>query len=237
MSDILISPALPQDVPRMSEIFGAAFADDRHTQMKTVLTGMEPQVKGMGEGLSYWLTIPERCKVMKAVDSSTGEVAGWVVWGFRGYPQPEKKEQRKEDESTQKEAKPEEPKAEPKEKTSLERLKELTDADLEEWMETFMPPGIKCMYIIATSVHPAYQGRGIGSALIGWGTSKADQDGVFCWVHASEAGRRAFKKAGFEEQGMLTVALDHYAPKPREDGSKWGTYTFTYMKRLPQVKS
>ncbi|KZT25884.1 acyl-CoA N-acyltransferase [Neolentinus lepideus HHB14362 ss-1] len=240
MSNITIRPAQSEDVPRMAEIFGAAFTDDRHTQVKTVETGMGDQVKGMGDALSHWMTVPERCKVMKAVDESTHEIVGWVVWGLRGYPQPEIKEPNESTEKKTEEAKtetnPEEPKLEPSKK-SLERLKELTHADLERWMDIFMPPGTKCMFIVAISVHPAYQGRGIGSALIRWGTSKADEDGVFCWVHASEAGRPAFEKAEFEQQGTLVVDLDEYAPRPRENGLKWGRYTFTYMKRLPHAKT
>ena len=53
---------------------------------------------------------------------------------------------------------------------------------------------------------------------------KADRDGVFCWVHTSEAGQRMFSKQGFVVVGSLSVDLDEYATVKydgAEDG-RWG---------------
>ncbi len=79
----------------------------------------------------------------------------------------------------------------------------------------------------------------MGSAFIKWGTDKADEDDVRCWVHASEAGWPAFKKAGFEVVGTLELDLDQYASEQRKfaDGrpeEKWGKYAFRYMQREPR---
>jgi predicted N-acetyltransferase YhbS len=37
-------------------------------------------------------------------------------------------------------------------------------------------------------VLPAYQGMGVGSALIRWGTRIANEEGVYCRVHSSDKG-------------------------------------------------
>ena len=50
------------------------------------------------------------------------------------------------------------------------------------------------MGLVAIAVDPIYQVRGVGSALIRYGTGIADQEGVYCWVHASEAGWSVFEK-------------------------------------------
>jgi GNAT superfamily N-acetyltransferase len=100
-----------------------------------------------------------------------------------------------------------------------------------------LPLGVKTLYCLGISVDPEYQRRGIGSKFIQWATKKADEDGVKVWVHASEAGWRAFAKNGFEIVETLTVDLDKYATKPRiVDGkeSKWGQYNFRYMVYTPK---
>lgn len=99
------------------------------------------------------------------------------------------------------------------------------------------PPGVRTMFFMGISVLPAYQGKGVGSALIKFGTDRADKDGVKLWVHSSEAGYKAFAKAGFEVVETLTFDLDKYTNVPMIDEAgheqKWGTYTFRYMQRNP----
>jgi hypothetical protein len=101
--------------------------------------------------------------------------------------------------------------------TPIQRLESITNQDMVRWQKILMPDGTKCMIIVAIAVSPTYQSHGVGSALIRWGTAKADVDGVFCWVHASEAGHKVFAKEGFTEVGRLEVDLDEFAPGPRED--------------------
>ena len=117
---------------------------------------------------------------------------------------------------------------------SIKELEDRTNVSMISWQSILMPTGTKCLYIIAIAVLPSHQGRGIGRSLIQWGTKLADEKGVFCWVHSSNAGWRVFEKEGFGEVGRLEVDLDEYAEglrnEGREDG-RWGFYVFRYMKR------
>lgn len=65
------------------------------------------------------------------------------------------------------------------------RLVALTDADLKDWMDTVMPPGASCLYVVTLYVAPAFQRRGVGSALLKWGTDLAEAGDTFMWVHSS----------------------------------------------------
>ena len=118
----------------------------------------------------------------------------------------------------------------------IQRLSSLTDADMKRWQDILMPEGTKCMFVVGLSVAPEYHGRGVGTALLRWGTGNADADGVFCWVHSSESAHTFYAKEGFETVGTLDVDLDEFAPGPpdgKDRDGKWGHYVFRYMKRLP----
>ncbi|WP_345373444.1 GNAT family N-acetyltransferase [Frondihabitans cladoniiphilus] len=191
--------------------------------------------RSMAAPLSDWIAQGPRTHVLKAVDPHTDELLGWVCWrrsdetkmpprpaatGGDGAPQvvPALSQGTDAPHST------------------VDELEHLTDSDRERWQREIMPPGTACWYIVAIAVAPRAQSRGIGAALISWGTTRADAEGLFCWVHGSEAGRRAFEKAGFTEDDHLTVDLDTYAAAPpgSETGlQRWGEYTFTYMRREP----
>jgi hypothetical protein len=238
-SSFSLQPVTEDDIPVLTEIFSASFKKDTNTQLKLVGKDPNSQADGMAGGIRQWLCYPDRISVLKAVDNSTGTIMGWTGWGCRGYeaspaqPTPETvKEERPQVQDTE----------ENKPKTiedPVERLEALTNADMTRWMAKIMPPGTKCRYLHSCVVHPSYQSRGVGLALIRWGTEKADKDGVFCWVHSSDGGQFAFQKAGFEEIERLEVDLDEFATAPRkgvegmEDG-KWGKYVFRYMVRQPR---
>jgi GNAT superfamily N-acetyltransferase len=184
---------------------------------------------------------PGKCRVMKAV-MADGETAGFAVWAFGGfehvfkgegvpapvinYGEKDQEEKGKEDEVQD---------GESKTKTKIQELAEITNSSMEEWQARFMPPGFRCMVLVAISVLPKYQGQGIDSALIKWGTEIADREGVYCWVSSSDKGWGAFQKMGFREVGRLSVDLDDFADEgirneQREDG-KWEDYHLRYMRR------
>jgi len=48
-------------------------------------------------------------------------------------------------------------------------------------------------------VTPSYQGKGVGSLLMKWGTSEADNVDARCYVESSPAGLPVYKKYGFQE--------------------------------------
>ncbi|KAK9320028.1 hypothetical protein V1517DRAFT_330617 [Lipomyces orientalis] len=245
-----IYPATQADVPILAKISDDAFRADRHTRVKALnqTDYLESMMCGV---LTSWVQQPNRYSVIKATDDYTNEIIGWVCWATRRgdgqpphtAPQPDgdngKTEQSPQD-SIKGSSAESEVAVKERSEDPLQVLESITNADMARWQKIFMPtPTTKCMYIVAITVSPAHQSHGVGSALIQWGTKKADADGLFCWVHASEAGHTSFAKKGFEEVGKLTVDLDEYAPRPRNDGDgdpKWGLYTFRYMKRLPKER-
>jgi GNAT superfamily N-acetyltransferase len=122
---------------------------------------------------------------------------------------------------------------------AIDRLEAWEQEDWRKWENVFMPPGSKSVVVTGLSVNPVHQGKGVGTALVKWAASKADEAETYIWVHSSEAGWRAFQKGGFKEVGRLKVDLDAWAeeagglpvPKDVVDGDKWGVYTCRWMKR------
>jgi ribosomal protein S18 acetylase RimI-like enzyme len=255
-----IEPVVQSDIAALAKISGNTFEDDRHTQMKMLGKHPYDHEGGMKQALESWLA-SERCIVFKAADKETGEPMGWNCWGFRGFEREEvesvglRKQSGKEEvaevaeehegrgtqETTKQEIPKEEPETELEEEADdpIARLEAHTDASMKQWMELLMPDGTKCMFICTLTVSPKFQGRGVGSALLKYGTDIADRFGVFAWVHSSdlEAAWKLYEKFGFKTQGTLDVNLDEYAPAPPPEGENaWGRYVFRYMKRLPQTQ-
>ncbi|OAQ96533.1 hypothetical protein LLEC1_03085 [Akanthomyces lecanii] len=250
----------PEDIPAAVKLAGQAFENDRQTQMKA-LGGEEPfdMEKYTLESMPSHLT-SRTCHVLKAVDEATGDIMGVCNWGIKGFvprsmpffeervaeaaaaepaedpkaaPAEEAKQQEAQDAAERK------AKEELKEETDpIRRLVALTDADMQAWMAEVMPAGTRCLFIIGLTVSPKYQGRGVGSALLRWGTRICDDNGVFAWVHSSDPAWGMYQKSGFEVIRSLDVDLDEYAPcePPGEGpGAKWGHYVFRYMKYFPKT--
>jgi ribosomal protein S18 acetylase RimI-like enzyme len=257
--DFTIEPVFQSDIPALAKISGDSFINDRHTEMKMLGKNPYDHEGGMKQALEAW-TDSERCIVFKAVDKETEEPMGWNCWGFRGFEREEvegvglgKRNEKKQlaevvenknverVEVTKQESPKEAVETGPEEEEDdpIARLEAHTNASMKEWMEIFMPPGTKCMFICTLTVSPRFQGRGVGSALLKHGTDIADKFGVFAWVHSSdaEAAWKLYEKFGFQTQGTLDVDLDEYAPAPPPEGeSAWGRYVFRYMKRLPRTE-
>jgi GNAT superfamily N-acetyltransferase len=87
------------------------------------------------------------------------------------------------------------------------------------------------VYCAGISVLPEYQSKGVGSKLIKWGTDYADENDASMWIHLAdtEAGPKAFEKAGFKVATTLRINLDEWTVV--EEKGKWGVYTFRYMRR------
>ncbi|KAH7156575.1 hypothetical protein EDB81DRAFT_787427 [Dactylonectria macrodidyma] len=238
-----VSRASIHDVPRIGEISTRAFDKDTHSQMK--IMGQKPGAfaKGMVMGTRPWIET-KRGVLLKATDDSDGTIVGSIAWGFRGIEldasQGDDRDGAKEESGNTEEDVSDGEEAEPI--SGEDRIKELeamTSKHLSDFSDRIMPEGTKCMYIGGVSVDAKYEGLGIGSQLIRWGTEQADRHGVFCWVHSSEAGRHLFEKNGFKEADRLTINMDEWAvgPPPKNgvfrDREKWGEYTFRYMVRQP----
>ena len=235
---ISIHPVRPHDVPALAQLGADAFENDRQTQMKAL--GKEPfDMKAHAlSSLPGYLDHP-RCVLIKAVDDN-GDIMGYCNWGFRGWeagsipgkgaqtqkPKPASADEEQEPEQEQQE---EEGAQKTEETDPIKKLENLTDADMERWMDDVMPDGCKCIYVVGLSVAPEHQGKGAGKALLKWGTDLCDEQGAYAWVHSSEGAWKMYEKSGFRIVRTLDVDLDLYAPAPAPDGRDWGHYVFRYM--------
>lgn len=187
-SSYTIKPALPADVKVLANISELASRTDVQTIFKKLATTTPESFNDMWEApISSWMPNP-RVRILKAVDDATGEIIGWVAWATRGYDAPP---------ATAPVAEEEAP-PEPMPTDVVERLNRYTGDDFAAWMGEKMPPGTKCRFICSICVLPEHQGKGIGKTFLNWGTDQADADGVFCWVHASEAGYPVFLRKGYK---------------------------------------
>ncbi|KAG6355600.1 hypothetical protein INS49_003562 [Diaporthe citri] len=254
-SSFTLKPVAPSDFPAMAEMCGLAFEDDRHTMLKAAHpTKPYNHAAGMTGAFEYWASRPAgSLELTKAVDDATGEILGFVCWGMSldksdtnkeqsnlGDDPPAEEIEKAADVSVEKPDTtvgedtdpPQDPTLDP-----LDQLEEMTSAHLAAFQGSFK--NTRCMYVITLTVHPKYQGRGVGPALIKQGTNLADAEGALCWVHSSEAGVYTYKKCGFEEVDTLEVDLDDWARKldikPPAGDDKWGTYTFRYLIRQPKA--
>lgn len=246
-----------EDVPEAAQLSSDAFLTDRQTQMKALGRNPFNMKEYHTKSLPEMLKSP-RCVVLKAVDDETGEFAGFCNWGLIGFAPNEmpslpgriqplekpaaapaqqtenakEKEKEEEKSSSSNQSAPEPEANSEAEDDPIDRLQALTSADLDAWQKEVMPQGTKCLVVIGLSVSPKFQRRGIGSALLRWGTKICDETGVFAWVHSSEAWK-IYEKAGFQVIRCLDVDLDEYAPcPPPNEGpdAQWGHYVFRYMK-------
>ena len=227
--NIVIEPATLDDVDALGAMAGAAFKTDTHTQLKALFDGENAHEEGWKEAMKSWIPHP-KVDVIVAREVESGRLVGHVAWvrrGFQGdvdYPLDDPVELEVQDG--------------PK---TIADLKNFSSNGMTSWVKKLMPEGTRCRFMTGINVDPAYQGRGVGSRLMQWGTDKADSEGIFCWVSSSMGGKSAFEKQGFREVGRVEANLDEYAEgkqRPLEEGSKdgsWGDYIWYYMKREPKV--
>jgi GNAT superfamily N-acetyltransferase len=236
---IRVEPVQWEDIPALAKISNDTMQDDRHTQLKVQSKVPYQMGEVATECLNMWMP-KENLVCTKAVDTETGEILGGMYWGFAGC---EKNEIPRTDPGPR----PASPAVEIENQDSSEslekeegikQLEQRTNEDMKKRQGLLMSPGTKCMFILMFMVSPIHQGKGVGSALLKWGTDVADQIGTFIWVHSSERAWKVFQSRGFEVAYTLDIDLDEYAPFPpakgvgKEDGT-WGRYVFRYMKRLP----
>ncbi|KAJ5360750.1 hypothetical protein N7517_009941 [Penicillium concentricum] len=246
-----IQPACNFDACALAKICGDSFHNDRNTQLKALGKNPYNLEQSMKTSIPQQIASPNTI-ILKLIDEESGEIAGWISWGFRGFSHTEISEMQpniattskphtlqpcKADKAEEKDnTPPEEIGRASVEDDPIKQLEALTGADLKNWMDRLMPDGIRCMFVSSLSVAPKWQSRGFGSALLKWGIEKADKANVFIWVHSSEGAWQMYQKSGFEVIGTLDVDLDQYAPTPLSSGDNrtWGHYVFRYMKRLPR---
>ncbi|KAG9061893.1 hypothetical protein KI688_007044 [Linnemannia hyalina] len=247
-----IVPATVEDADAMADISGDAFWDDTHTLLQAVWKGKDWHREGSREHLPSLFTNPRiDIRVARKGLVGEGEVIGFIMLAKRGYPNPDAtpdeeaariavRDSLPKSSSAVKLTPPPAPiQASEREKLTIKELADTGNQAMNHFCELLMPVGCQCRIINGWNVAPAYQGQGVGSALMRWATDIVDEDQVYCWVSSSMGALQAYAKAGFVEVGRLELRLDDYAQGVKwrqEDGSEkeWGTYFWPYMRRDPK---
>ena len=180
----------PEDCLVIATQGAEAFLPDVQTRLKAF--NLPPQPVSDSH-VRDWLSSPA-CHVLKAVSVENNEIMGSICWVTRGYvprlPQLESTKGRLTDKS-----------GEEGTKTKIQQLENLTDSHFAQFMTDIMPEGTKCWFIGGLTVAPQFQGMGVGRALIEWGLRRAEEDGVFAWVHSSEMAWRGIRLVGLRLLG------------------------------------
>ena len=247
-----IVPATVADVDAMADISGDAFMDDSHTLLKGIWKGKDFHREGSREHLASVFTNPRfDVRVARKGLEGEGEVIGFIMFVKREYPNPDASPEEEAarvaardalPKRTEKDMLPPPPapvQAPEGQVLTIKELEETSSQAMSYYCEILMPKGAQCRIIYGCCVAPAYQGQGVGSALMKWATDLADQDQVYSWVSSSMGALGAYAKAGYVEVGRLELRLDDYAQGVKwkqEDGSEkeWGTYFWPYMRRDPK---
>ncbi|KAJ7878431.1 hypothetical protein B0H13DRAFT_1722326 [Mycena leptocephala] len=219
-------PAVKEDIPRFSEIRGLhdRLAHPRQSAADGLPMGT---VEMDNEHWTDLIDLPEKCTIIKAVDDESGKILGMCGWGKWNFDGSKPAEDPRTEECR--------PKPLPADHKPIDVLKKIGSDSMNAWQMKLNPMGGKNMYIFGISVDPAEQGKGVGSALLKFGTDMCDEHQCYAWVHASVAGYPVFYKAGFREIGRLEVNLDDYADGDGKE-QDWGMYTFRYCKYEPKPK-
>jgi len=89
--------------------------------------------------------------------------------------------------------------------------------------------GKKHVLMATLVVNPEYQRCGVGKALLEWGLKKCDEEGLECWIDATEEGKGLYLKHGWEEVGKLEIDLQRWG-----GGDSEGTMSVANMHRKPR---
>lgn len=74
------------------------------------------------------------------------------------------------------------------------------------------------LHLLFMMVDPAFQRRGLGGMLMGWGDRVADGLGFSCWVEGSEMGRGLYERHGF----VVMNGGERWVMKTRGEGEGKG---------------
>jgi len=254
--NVILTEAKLRDIPAIHELGRLAFLTDSHTQMKNAAKGDAGSLdEGSAAHMRSLLENPRADVIVARATSPVddlGVVVGCVTWARRNYDKTP-------GETTTVHSwgpAPVQPPAPPHRPLGVKDLEAITDQSMAEWQSYFSPENVRCRYIVGLVVHPEHQGKGIGKALMRWGTDRCDEDGVYCWVQSSMGARGAYESVGFREVGRLKLDLDMFAggtlyvdhqvsresykcANDEDDGTgnggRWGSYVWPYMRRDPVI--
>jgi len=221
-----LTPATRADISRLAYIHVVACLPDNAFALyfdtpkefeKRVVDMLDGQV-----GHPTW-------KHIKAVDKETGHVAAWASWNV----------------PTDAEIRERDKKAAARSLTAAKALTEgefdfppglpmFVQDDTDRWLERWTK-GQRHILCKALFTEPTFQRRGMGNALVAYGSQLADKAGLPIFLQASPFGFPIYTKHGFETVQHLDVDLRVWAPDAQGNDKGYGNYQFRYMQRLPQT--
>ena len=238
---ISLTKAEAKDVDEMHELGQRAFEPDTHTRLKELVKG-KPVFDDSHLDYLRSLLVHPRVEIVVARDVDEDKVAGHAIWIRRNLDSSATEAATTIPTAPDTASPPQQPPLPDHRPLTVADLEAITDQSMTEWDDFLSPPGVRCRAVAGVSVHPKYQGRGIGGALMRRGFEKCDEDGVYCWVQTSMSSRGHYASAGFVEVGKLELDLDlfaegHQVPENLRNltggSERWGKYVWTYMRRDP----
>jgi GNAT superfamily N-acetyltransferase len=243
-----INPLQYSDFEATSRIWKQSFMQDRQTQLKKLGDVSYLRDDPVGAHRRFVKDLQRPTHVWAKAVGEHGEFLGSLGIEFVGFDAAEvprfdqallgTSPTLPDEDSTPSAGKDEEkePISEEKQRANemIDKLEAMENTNWTKWSAVFSPPGSPTIVLTGLTVDPAHQGRGIGSALLAWGAGLADRAGTYMWVHSSEAGYRAYAKAGFKVEGTLDVDLDEWAPAGPVEGGLGCHYLIRWMKRMPR---
>ena len=215
---ITLTRAQQCDIPSLVSIHMAAFAFDNCARL--MFKDSDTYEKKVQEMLGSQISDPNFA-VVKAVGEDGNEILGWLACSWVGYD--EKETPAKVQESKK------------KDDTFGWSLRSAISKDFarvqSEWLARR-----KYIHVGTVVSDPAHQCQGVGTALVHWATTRADDDGIPCWVQSSPVAHTLYYRAGFRDVGRLEIDLRDFVPGAQQRKLGWGPFQFRYMLRLPEPK-
>ncbi|KAE9373756.1 hypothetical protein N431DRAFT_438921 [Stipitochalara longipes BDJ] len=105
----------------------------------------------------------------------------------------------------------------------------------QEVIEKTWTKGVKHIELMVLMTDPAFQRRGIGSALLKWGHALAERENVPSFLGASPFGYPLYMSLGWNVVAGVVLDLKEWVGAGDEDMG-WGVYKSRFMLRLPRVE-
>lgn len=213
-------PAEQADIPRLVEIDVSASATD-NASIVAFLGQSKDRATQVAESLQKAFA-DETYSNIKAVDRETGIIAGWVTWSTPTDERIQEFDSEATDLATDAAAQG------PDENTSP--LAQHVKAFAQQWTRSMTGKG-RHVNMRAVFTDPAFQRRGVGSAIVQCCCQAADEAGLPVIVQATPFGRPVYAKAGFVTVTQLDLDLRDWVPDGKANDRGYGNYTLYYMVR------
>ncbi|KAF2212425.1 hypothetical protein CERZMDRAFT_41581 [Cercospora zeae-maydis SCOH1-5] len=181
---IIALPAEDKDVPRLFEI--ACLAFDRNEHIWDIMWPQHWTPEGRAAGAARMLKTKQTTPwttYVKAVDTETNEIVGMAKWNLWENHQIQSSDPELEWYGN--------------DEKEWRYGKALMDSFLQERNRAIEERKGTLMNLDILTVDPKWQRKGVGDALVKWGTEEADRRGVDAVVESSPFGRRLYEKHGF----------------------------------------